>query len=150
MILYISSVSVIFPFTFLILFICILFIFCLIWIRACQFYSFLQRINYFFHCFFSIVEGCLTNLYRFIALILNQTTDKDYAATYKLNPLCEILNKNSFNKLTDAVNIIIRNATNHGGIGFKEDGQKIDANSLCPCGSEKKFKKCCRGKGIFD
>ncbi|RRK36897.1 hypothetical protein EBB54_00060 [Schaedlerella arabinosiphila] len=28
----------------------------------------------------SIVEGCLTNLYRFIALILNQTTDKDYAA----------------------------------------------------------------------
>lgn len=98
----------------------------------------------------SIVEGCLTNLYRFIALILNQTTDKDYAATYKLNPLCEILNKNSFNKLTDAVNINIRNATNHGGIGFKEDGQKIDANSLCPCGSGKKFKKCCRGKGIFD
>lgn len=74
----------------------------------------------------SIVEGCLTNLYRFIALILNQTTDKDYAATYKLNPLCEILNKNSFNKLTDAVNINIRNAINHGGIVFKEDGQKID------------------------
>lgn len=74
----------------------------------------------------SIVEGCLTNLYRFIALILNQTTDKDYAATYKLNPLCEILNKNGFNELTDTVNINIRNAINHGGIVFKEDGQKID------------------------
>lgn len=58
----------------------------------------------------SIVEGCLTNLYRFIALIINQTTTKDYASTYKLNPLCEILNKNGFDKLTESVNINIRNA----------------------------------------
>ncbi len=28
--------------------------------------------------------------------------------------------------------------------------RKIGANELCPCGSGKKFKKCCRGKGIFD
>lgn len=74
----------------------------------------------------SIVEGCLTNLYRFIALILNQTTSKDYAATHKLSPLCDILNKNGFNDLTKTVNINIRNAINHGGIIFKEDGQKID------------------------
>lgn len=73
----------------------------------------------------SIVEGCLTNLYRFIALIINQTTTKDYASTYKLNPLCEILNKNGFDKLTESVNINIRNAINHGGIVFEEDGQKI-------------------------
>lgn len=27
---------------------------------------------------------------------------------------------------------------------------KIGANEKCPCGSGKKFKKCCRGKGIYD
>ena len=28
--------------------------------------------------------------------------------------------------------------------------KKIGANDLCPCGSGKKYKKCCRGKGIYD
>ena len=28
--------------------------------------------------------------------------------------------------------------------------RKVGANEPCPCGSGKKFKKCCRGKGIFD
>ena len=74
----------------------------------------------------SIVEGCMTNLYRFIALLLNQISEKDYASTYKLKPLCEILNKNGFNALTDAVDINIRNAINHGGILFREDGKRID------------------------
>ena len=73
----------------------------------------------------SVVEGCLTNLYRFIALIVNQTTTKDYASTYKLKSLCEILNGNGFDELTEFVNINIRNAINHGGIIFEEDGQKI-------------------------
>lgn len=27
---------------------------------------------------------------------------------------------------------------------------KVGANDPCPCGSKKKFKKCCRGKGIYD
>lgn len=76
--------------------------------------------------YISIVEGCLTNLYHFITLIINQTSDKDYASTYKLKALCDILNKNGFSELTNAVNINIRNAINHGGIVFKEDGRKID------------------------
>lgn len=29
-------------------------------------------------------------------------------------------------------------------------GRKIEPNEKCPCGSNKKFKKCCRGKGIYD
>lgn len=29
-------------------------------------------------------------------------------------------------------------------------GRKIGANEKCPCGSGKKFKQCCRGKGIYD
>ena len=27
---------------------------------------------------------------------------------------------------------------------------KIGVNEPCPCGSGKKYKKCCRGKGIYD
>lgn len=74
----------------------------------------------------SIVEGCLTNLYHFITLLINQNSEKDYASTYKLKPLCEILVKAGFNALTAVVNINIRNAINHGGIIFKEDGRVID------------------------
>lgn len=28
--------------------------------------------------------------------------------------------------------------------------KKIEVNAPCPCGSGKKFKKCCKGKGIYD
>ena len=28
--------------------------------------------------------------------------------------------------------------------------KKIGPNEKCPCGSGKKFKKCCRGKGKYD
>ena len=27
---------------------------------------------------------------------------------------------------------------------------KIGPNDLCPCGSGKKFKRCCKGKGLYD
>ena len=33
---------------------------------------------------------------------------------------------------------------------YKRINKKIGVNELCPCGSGKKFKKCCKGKGIFD
>ena len=28
--------------------------------------------------------------------------------------------------------------------------KKVSKNSRCPCGSGKKFKKCCKGKGKYD
>lgn len=33
---------------------------------------------------------------------------------------------------------------------FRREHPKTGANDPCPCGSGKKFKKCCRGKGIYD
>ena len=33
---------------------------------------------------------------------------------------------------------------------FVREGKKVDRNDPCPCGSGKKFKKCCQGKGIYD
>ena len=32
----------------------------------------------------------------------------------------------------------------------KRKHPKVGANDPCPCGSGKKFKKCCRGNGRFD
>ena len=32
----------------------------------------------------------------------------------------------------------------------KRVNKKIGPNKLCPCGSGRKFKKCCKGKGIYD
>lgn len=34
----------------------------------------------------------------------------------------------------------------HGG---KELSEKVGRNDLCPCGSGKRFKKCCRNTGCF-
>lgn len=38
--------------------------------------------------------------------------------------------------------------------GIKNTGirkkNKIGRNDSCPCGSGKKFKKCCLGKGLYD
>lgn len=74
----------------------------------------------------SIVEGCLTNLFRSITLILNQTSSKDFASAKKLNPICDILKSNGFDTLVTDVDIDIRNAINHGGVIFKEGGKKIN------------------------
>lgn len=76
--------------------------------------------------YISIVEGCLTNLFLVITLILDQTSPKDFASAKKLNPICEILKSNGFDILVLDVNVNIRNAINHGGIIFKENGGIID------------------------
>lgn len=33
---------------------------------------------------------------------------------------------------------------------YRRPHKKVSANELCPCGSGKKFKKCCRGNGKYD
>ena len=33
--------------------------------------------------------------------------------------------------------------------GDKELSEKLGRNDLCPCGSGKRFKKCCRNSGRF-
>lgn len=74
----------------------------------------------------SIVEGCLTNLFRFLVLLIDQGTEKDYTTAHKLSPLCDILLKNGFSTLTESIDINIRNAINHGGVLFREDGKTLE------------------------
>jgi hypothetical protein len=34
--------------------------------------------------------------------------------------------------------------------GVRRGHKKVGRNDPCPCGSGKKFKKCCIGKGVYD
>lgn len=75
--------------------------------------------------YISIVEGCLTNLFKVITLLINFTTSKDFASQKKLRPLCEILRNNEFELLQNNIQIDIRNAINHGGVIFADNGGTI-------------------------
>lgn len=76
--------------------------------------------------YISILEGCLTHLFRFIVLILDQcNADKDFAAHKKLAGLCDILKSNGFEKLVDKIDIDIRNAINHGGVIMTNEGNDL-------------------------
>ena len=37
-----------------------------------------------------------------------------------------------------------------GSTPYVRSGEKVGRNDPCPCGSGKKFKKCCMGKGLYD
>lgn len=75
----------------------------------------------------AILEGCLANFYRVIALLLGQAHGKDYASQNTLGQLVNVLNSHGFNNLTKDVNVNIRNAINHGKIIIKREaiGEKI-------------------------
>ena len=74
----------------------------------------------------SIVEGCLTNLFRFIVLLIDQFSAQDYSAQRKLEPLRTVLIKNGFSNGIESVDVKIRNSINHGGVIFREDGRVIE------------------------
>jgi len=73
----------------------------------------------------SIAEGCLTNLFRVLALILEQLNGKEYRSQNKLGQLCQIMEQTGFIKLIAHVDVEVRNAINHGGVVFLEDGKKM-------------------------
>lgn len=61
---------------------------------------------------------------------------RDYISVYQIKKAREQLRSNL--KVASPKNVPIRN------------GIKVGPNDKCPCGSGKKFKKCCRGKGLYD
>lgn len=76
--------------------------------------------------YISTVEGGLTNLFRGILLIIDQTTSKDFSKQNKLKPICEALSSNGFEKLGQYVDIDIRNAINHGNVVLRDNGRDIN------------------------
>jgi hypothetical protein len=75
--------------------------------------------------YINLIEGCLSNLFRFILHIIDMTTSTKCAIQNNLQPICDILNKHGFPEMLKYVNVNIRNAINHGGVIFKNGGQEI-------------------------
>lgn len=75
----------------------------------------------------AIVESCLSNFFRVIALLLEQALSKDYSSQNTLGKLINVLNSNGFTELTKSINVNIRNAINHGKVIIKREsvGEKI-------------------------
>lgn len=76
--------------------------------------------------YISITEGCLTNLYKVIVYIIDQTVEKDYKSQNKLNSFCEILKNNDFDLIVKDVDVNIRNAINHGGVLITNNGTVLN------------------------
>lgn len=79
--------------------------------------------------YINILEGCLSNIYKFILLILNETVDgKDFGSQNKLKPICDVLSKYGFNELISSIDIDIRNSINHGGVVIEKDSTIFQFN----------------------
>ena len=61
------------------------------------------------------------------------------------NPLTKALNNNAKTTEIKKENYLATDET-----PYVRGTQKVGRNDPCPCGSGKKFKKCCMGKGSYD
>lgn len=75
----------------------------------------------------SIVESCLANFLRVIALLTGKAINKDYTSQNTLGRLVTVMNSNGYNEITKNINVNLRNAINHGKVEVKRDriGEKI-------------------------
>ncbi|WP_243447942.1 SEC-C metal-binding domain-containing protein [Clostridium tetani] len=70
----------------------------------------------------SIVESCLANFLRVIALLTGKAINKDYTSQNTLGKLVTVMNSNGYNEITKNINVNLRNAINHGKVEVKRDG----------------------------
>ncbi|TDU08486.1 hypothetical protein [Bacillus subtilis] len=73
----------------------------------------------------SLVEGVVSNLYKFLRNLLNTIDDKDLLSQNNLGPLVNLLNSKGCAILTKEIDVDIRNAINHGGTYLKEKDKII-------------------------
>ena len=76
-------------------------------------------------------------------MILNEETPVPYEQEYpeEAAALVEICHHNAVCSLEDRILVNLDNGTTHRATIRKVDTP--DRNSLCPCNSNKKFKRCC-------
>ncbi len=63
-----------------------------------------------------ILESCLSNFLRLIAVITGQGVGKDYTAQNKLGQLVDVMYSNGYTEISQRINVNIRNAINHGKV----------------------------------
>lgn len=86
----------------------------------------------------SILESCLSNFLRVIAIITGQGIGKNYSTQNTLGQLVPVIQSNGYSKIANNIDVNIRNAINHGKISFKKD----PADKICFFYSEQGIPKC--------
>ena len=69
----------------------------------------------------TLLESCLSNFLRVIAILTGEGIGKDYSSQNKLGPLKDILNANGYSEISDGIDVNLRNAINHGKVLSKKD-----------------------------
>lgn len=70
----------------------------------------------------SIIESCLANFLRVIALLTGKAVNKDYTSQNTLGKLVTVMNSNGYSQITKNINVNLRNSINHGKVEVKSDG----------------------------
>lgn len=64
----------------------------------------------------AILESCLSNFLRVIALLTGKAINKDYTAQNTLGRLVTVIDSNGYDEITKNINVNLRNAINHGKV----------------------------------
>ena len=86
----------------------------------------------------SILESCLSNFLRVIAILTGKCIGKDYSLQNTLGQLVTVASSNGFTQIVQNIDVNIRNAINHGKVIFKKD----PADQICFYYSENRIQKC--------
>lgn len=69
----------------------------------------------------SILESCLSNFLRVIAILTGQGIGKDYSTQNTLGQLVNAISSNGYTQLAGNIDVNIRNAINHGKVRLDKD-----------------------------
>lgn len=92
-------------------------------------------------------ESLRNNFFDLLEISVDADKKEDY---YSSNILREAIQDAKYNPISRSGIADIDDLFDESAKPYIRKYRKIGANEPCPCGSGKKFKKCCRGKGIYD
>lgn len=68
----------------------------------------------------ALIESCLSNFLRIIAILTGKSKGKDYSKQNSLGQLIDVIKSNGYTEIANYVDVNIRNAINHGKILTKK------------------------------
>lgn len=86
----------------------------------------------------ALLESCLSNFLRVIAILTGKAIGKDYSVQNTLGQLINVINSNGYSEISKNVDVNLRNAINHGKVLTK----KTPNDQICFFYVENNLPKC--------
>lgn len=86
----------------------------------------------------ALLESCLSNFLRVIAIVTGKGVGKDYSTQNTLGQLINVIKSNGYSEIANGVDVNIRNAINHGKVLTK----KTPSDQICFYYVENNIPKC--------